>query len=233
MHAGLNAHNARCAATWREAVWSRARARAWASVALRGDGARAPAATEMRYCGVGSSQVANGVGCSHGAADEEEGAGGGSVRRGVGHRRRWEIEVQRQYEEERERVQRGVLLRWRLLLRSRRQDGGRGGQVAAVRCCVGTQLGGKRAWRGPWGGTGHSLHHSCRERGSFKASMEAPASAQSDSTAGRMAAPAAGTPAVGTAAISAQSGELSLRLRTWCAADRGNTRHLLCRLTCA
>ena len=230
--------NARCAATWREAVWSRARARAWASAALRGDGARVPAATEMRYCGVGSSQVANGVGCSHGAPDEEEGAGGGSVRRGVGHRRRWVLEVQRQYEEGRERVRRGVLLRRNLLLRSRRQDGGRGGQVAAVRCCVGAigrKAGLARAMGWHWA---LSAHHRCRERGSSKASGEAPVSAQSDSTAGGMAAPAASMPAVGMpacvlAAISVESRELSLRLRTWSAACRDNTPHRLCTLTCA
>ena len=85
------------------------------------------------------------------------------------------------------------LLRWSLLLRSRRQDGGRGGQVAAVRCCVGAlgrKVGLARAMGWHWA-------RSASERNSSKASKEAPASAQPGS------APAVGTPARVLAAVSA------------------------------
>ena len=69
------------------------------------------------------------------AADDEAEAAARGVAWGIGVDG---CDVQCQYEEERGKVQSSALLRWSLLLRSRRQDGGiRGGQVAAVRCCVG------------------------------------------------------------------------------------------------
>ena len=165
------------------------------------------------------------------AADEEAEAAARGVARGI------DVAGRATCSSTRMRGGGSRLLRWSLLLRSRRQDGGRGGQVAAVRCCMGA-LGKKAGLARAMDGAGHSLRHSCREGGSSKPTWEAPASAQSDSTAGRMAAPAASTPAVGMpacvlAAISVESRELSLRLRTWSAACRDNTPHRLCTLTCA